>query len=73
MTEVPPRLYGILATGAPVVAVFRRGPSAWTRLRGRAFPRRSDLSPDGRHLVSFIHKVILPGEPGESIFIKIAK
>jgi hypothetical protein len=67
-----PRIYCIPAGKAPVVAVLRRGPSAWSHvgrwdlaarryepgawLRGRIFPRRSDLSPDGLWLCSFAHK-----------------
>lgn len=70
--KVPPRIYCIAATRAPVVAVFRRGPTDWSHigrwdlaasryepgasLRGRVFPRRSDLSPDGRLLCYFAHK-----------------
>ncbi len=70
--QAPPRIYCIPATVAPVVAVFRRGPSDWSHvgrwdlalgryepgawLRGRLFPRRSDLSPDGRLLCYFAHK-----------------
>jgi hypothetical protein len=67
-----PRIYCIPATDAPVVAVFRRGPSRWAHvgrwdlaagryeggawLAGRIFPRRSDLSPDGKWLCYFAHK-----------------
>ncbi len=67
-----PRLYCIPATKAPVVAVFRRGPTNWSTvgrwnlrngrhdhgawLNGRIFPRRSDLSPDGQFLCYFAHK-----------------
>ena len=63
---ISPRIYCIPATQAPVVAVFRRGPSNWAHigrwdlaakryehgawLGGRLFPRRSDLSPDGQYL-----------------------
>mgnify|MGYP001263646470 CR=1 FL=1 len=69
---VPPRIYCIPATEAPIVAVFRRGPTSWSHvgrwdvaagryepgawLGGRIFPRRSDLSPDGRWLCYFAHK-----------------
>lgn len=68
----PPRIYCIPASRAPVVAVFRRGPTDWSQLgrwdlarmsyepgawlAGRIFPRRSDLSPDGRYLCYFAHK-----------------
>jgi hypothetical protein len=67
-----PRLFGIPATDAPVVAVIRRGPSGWTHLgrwdtdhdryeagswlRGTIFPQRSDLSPDGRWFAYFALK-----------------
>lgn len=71
MKHLPPRIYCLLATEAPVVAVFRRGPSQWSHigrwdlaqnryepgawLRGRIFPRRSDISPDGQWLCYFAH------------------
>jgi hypothetical protein len=64
-----PRLFCIPATAAPVVAVIRRGPSAWSHVgrwdvdrgtyesgawvRARVYPERCDLSPDGRWLASF--------------------
>ncbi len=67
-----PRIYCIPATQAPVVAVFRRGPTEWAHvsrwdlaqktyepgawLHGRLFPRRSDLSPDGKWLCYFADK-----------------
>ena len=60
----PPRLFGIPASEAPVVAVLRRGPSAWTHvgrwdldrdefeggawIKANLYPQRCDLSPDGR-------------------------
>ena len=75
MDEEPrpaPRIYCIPAASAPVVAVFRRGPTNWSHvgrwdlekrrydpgawIRGRLFPRRSDLSPNGRWLCYFAHK-----------------
>ena len=65
----PARLHAILARDKPVAVVFRRGPSKlvstflWQRnrdafkigqwLKGRIYERRSDLSPDGRHLIYF--------------------
>lgn len=65
----PARLGVILARQAPVAAVFRRGPSKWTLVlrwrtdtdvieagewfKGRIYDRRSDLTPDGTHLVYF--------------------
>ena len=64
----PPRLFGILARDAPVVAVLRRGPSNWSHigrwdvqastyqggswLRGTLYPQRCDVSPDGRYLAA---------------------
>jgi len=70
--RVPPRIYCIPASDAPVAAVFRRGPTNWSHvgrwdlaglkyepgawLGGRIFPRRCDLSPDGRFLSYFAHK-----------------
>ncbi len=67
-----PRLFCIPASTAPVVAVFRRGPSAWAHvgkwdlargtytpgawLRGTLYPQRCDLSPDGRWLCYFTLK-----------------
>ncbi|MEN8377079.1 MAG: hypothetical protein ABFS34_16770 [Gemmatimonadota bacterium] len=78
----PPRIYCIPATDAPIVAVFRRGPSAWSHvgrwdiaegqyepggwLKGRIFPRRSDLSPDGRYLCYFAHKPTATWEHGDA-------
>jgi len=70
LVERPPaRLSVILARDRPIAAVFRRGPSRWTRLlewrtdtdelvegdwfRGRVYSRRSDLSPNGKYLVCF--------------------
>jgi hypothetical protein len=66
---VPPRLFGISATAADVVAVLRRGPSNWTHvglwdvaspafhggtwLSGTVYPQRCDVSPDGRFLCYF--------------------
>lgn len=67
--EIPPRLNALLASDAPVGIVFRRGPSKlvrvflWDRERdifkprqlfkGKIYPDRSDLSPDGRHMIYF--------------------
>ena len=80
--KAPPRIYCIPATEAPVVAVLRRGPSRWSHvgrwdlaagryepgawLGGRIFPRRSDLSPDGRLLCYFAHKPGATWEQGEA-------
>ncbi len=65
-TPPPPRIYGIIATEAPVAVIFRRGPSEqWCVLmldlqsfeltvlgwrRGSFYPRRCDISPDGKYL-----------------------
>jgi hypothetical protein len=69
MTQIPPRLHALLASRAPLGVVFRRGPSKsactllWDRrtdefrlgqwLKGRIYERRSDLSPEGNHLIYF--------------------
>jgi hypothetical protein len=87
-TSVAPRIYCIPATEAPVVAVFRRGPTGWSHvgrwdlakgryepgawLAGRIFPRRSDLSPDGRLLCYFAHKPSATWEHGEA-YVAISK
>ena len=63
------RIHVLLAREAPLGVVIRRGPSKrvctllWDRstdefrigqwLKGRIYERRSDLSPDGRHLIYF--------------------
>ncbi|MBH0200633.1 MAG: hypothetical protein HP497_14700 [Nitrospira sp.] len=89
MTQsVPPRIYCIPATQAPVVAVFCRGPSNWAHvgrwdlaagryepgawLGGRIFPRRSDLSPDGQYLCYFAHKPSARWEHGEA-YVALSK
>jgi len=67
-----PRIFGIPATRAPVVAIVARGPSRWARLgrwdverddyqggawlSGTVYPQRCDLSPDGRWLAYFALK-----------------
>ncbi len=66
---VPARLHVILAREAPKAVVFRRGPSGqvctlgWDLetdtftlgqwLKGRIYEYRSDLSPDGEHMIYF--------------------
>jgi hypothetical protein len=68
-TGCPPRLSVLLASETPVGVVFRRGPSKlvrvviWNRandsfksgpwFKGRIFADRSDISPDGRHMIYF--------------------
>jgi hypothetical protein len=85
---VPPRIYCIPAMEAPVVAVFRRGPTNWTHvgrwdlaarryeagawLGGRIFPRRSDVSPDGQYLCYFAHKPSATWEHGEA-YVALSK
>lgn len=80
--EVQPRIYCIPATRSPVIAVFRRGPTDWSHvglwdveerryvpgawLSGRIFPRRSDLSPDGRYLCYFAYQPKATWEHGQS-------
>lgn len=87
-TQTPPRIYCIPATAAPVVAVFRRGPTNWAHvgrwdpvtgryepgawLAGRLFPRRSDLSPDGQYLCYFAHKPSATWEHGDA-YVAISK
>jgi len=85
---VPPRIYCIPALEVPVVAVFRRGPTHWSHvgrwdlagltyesgawLGGRIFPRRCDLSPDGRFLSYFAHKPSATWELGEA-YVAVSK
>lgn len=88
MQQTAPRIYCIPATRAPVIAVFRRGPSRWSHvgrwdlaarryepgawLGGRIFPRRSDLSPDGQYLCYFAHKPSATWEHGEA-YVAVSK
>ncbi|HVK72028.1 MAG TPA: hypothetical protein VM734_01855 [Kofleriaceae bacterium] len=70
-TPPPPRLYAITATAAPIAAVIARTsgwflvarwhldtgkvePGAW--LEGKLYPRRCDVSPDGKLLYYFAMK-----------------
>ena len=84
---VPPRIYCLPAIEAPIVAVFRRGPSDWCHvgrwdlakgyqagawLKGRIFPRRSDLSPDGRWLSYFAYQPSARWVHGES-YVAVSK
>ncbi len=77
-----PRVFGIVATGAPVVAIIRRGPSDWCQVarlhldtqsfesgawfRGRLFPQKCDLSPDGRWLAYSAEKIGAEWAAGET-------
>lgn len=70
--HVSPRLFVIFAKEADEAVVFARGPSEWfhvirwdTRhdkfepgawIRGKIYPERCDLSPDGRLLLYFVHQ-----------------
>jgi hypothetical protein len=63
------RLFGIVATDSPVVAILRRGPSDWSQvsrwdpeagtfeagswIHANLYPQRCDLSPDGQWLAYF--------------------
>lgn len=85
---MPPRIYCIPALEAPVVAVLRRGPTSWAHVGrwdlaagryqpgawvgGRLFPRRSDLSPDGRWLCYFMHKPSARWDHGEA-YVALSK
>ncbi|QDT63065.1 hypothetical protein [Calycomorphotria hydatis] len=69
MDEFPARLHVLLARDSPMAVVIRRGPSkqvatlSWNResdrfslgqwMKGRIYERRSDISPDGKHLIYF--------------------
>ncbi len=69
MAKFYARIHCLLAANAPLGVVIRRGPSKqvctvlWNRrrdefqigqwLKGRIYERRSDLSPDGKHLIYF--------------------
>ena len=66
------RIHVIMARKAPVAVIFRRGSSKWVQVikwntdtdkfdygqwfHGRMYPKRSDLSPDGKLLVYFCAK-----------------
>jgi hypothetical protein len=70
--KIAPRLFIIFASHAHEAVVFRRGPSTWFHIarwdtkndkfypgawiRGRIYPERCDLSPDGELLLYFIHQ-----------------
>ena len=87
-SKVVPRIYCLVATAAPVVAVFLRGPTRWFHvgrwdltkqvyepgawLLGRLFPRRSDVSPDGQWLCYFARKPGATWKHGET-YIAISK
>lgn len=80
MPLVPPRLHVLLAREADTAVVFRRGPTnhtavvGWDRktdefqvgqwLKGRIYEERSDLSPDGKHLIYFAKNMRRHSETG---------
>jgi hypothetical protein len=87
-TAPPARLFGIPATRAPIVAVFRRGPTSWSHvgrwdvargvyesgawIRASLYPQRCDLSSDGRWLCYFTHK--MPGRwKAGSTYVALAR
>ncbi|MGA9160422.1 MAG: hypothetical protein WB297_06100 [Actinomycetota bacterium] len=80
-----PRIFGIAALRAPVVAVIRRGPTDWMHLsrwdletpayepgawlRGTIYPQRCDLSPDGRWFAYFTLKASADWELGGTYIV----
>lgn len=68
----PPRLFVIFARDVHEAVIFRRGPAAWYHIvrwntsndtffsgawfKGRIYPEKCDLSPDGKLLLYFVHK-----------------
>ena len=80
-----PRIFGIVALQAPVVAVIRRGPTDWMHvsrwdleapayepgawLRGTIYPQRCDLSPDGRWFAYFALKASAEWELGATYIV----
>lgn len=81
----PPRLHALLATNAPIVVVFRRGPSDWFQIlkwdlaannvepgvwvRGKLYPRRCDVSHDGRYTCTMFIK----GTDEFNVFVVISR
>ena len=69
---VPPRLHVLTARDCAAALVLRRGPGRWVAaigwdrdsagislgqwFHGRIYEHRCDLSPDGRHFISFAEK-----------------
>jgi hypothetical protein len=69
---IKPRLFVIFASDANVAVIFRRGPSDWYHVirwdtgddtflrgawfKGRIYPEKCDLAPDGGLLLCFMHK-----------------
>lgn len=87
--HIPARIDVLLASKAPVGVVLRRGPSErvctvlWERetdefrlgqwLNGRIFGSRSDLSPDGKHLIYFAYNGRKGGTPTGSSWTAISR
>jgi hypothetical protein len=69
---MPPRLFVIFAKSAHEAVIFRRGPTTWCHVirwntqndtfyrgawfKGRIYPEKCDLSPDGELLLYFVHQ-----------------
>ncbi len=82
----PCRLYVLVATTAPAALIMRRGPSGWWHLlewdlrarevrpgawfRGTLYPRRCDLSPDGKLLGYF---ALGHGQPPWDTYFAVSK
>jgi hypothetical protein len=82
MKQFPARIHVLLARDSPTGVIIRRGPSKvvatvhWNRntdefrigqwMKGRIYERRSDLSPDGKHLIYFALNGNWHGEMGGS-------
>ena len=82
--SVAPRIFGICATEADVVAVLRRGPSSWTHLglwdlaserfepgswlKARVYEEKCDISPDGQYLCYFALNGGSPWAAGATYF-----
>jgi hypothetical protein len=80
-----PRIFGIIALHAPIVAVIRRGPTDWMHvsrwdletpayepgawLRGTIYSQRCDLSPDGRWFAYFALKASAEWELGRTYIV----
>jgi hypothetical protein len=72
LSSTPPQLFVILAKRAHEAVIFRRGPTRWYHVirwntrddtfhrgawfKGRIYPERCDLSPDGELLLYFVHQ-----------------
>lgn len=70
--QISPRLFIIFARNAHEAVIFRRGPSGWCHIirwdtghdfffrgawfKGRIYPEKCDLSPDGTLLLYFAHQ-----------------